>query len=52
MPTFKVVEQRMVTIEYEIEAEDVDAAGKLDGDITFEIETGNHTYALLSVEEV
>lgn len=48
MPTFKVVEKRMVTVEYEIEADSIEDAKALDGNILSE----RYGYELVSCEAI
>jgi hypothetical protein len=47
MPRYKLIEERLVTVEYEIEAENEDDAKKLQGTILDEIETDNIPYDLV-----
>jgi hypothetical protein len=47
MQRYKLIEERLVTVEYEIEAENEDDAKKLQGTILDEIETDNIPYDLV-----
>lgn len=50
MKTYKVIEDRLVTVEYEIEAESEEDALRLNGTILDETETDNISYELISCE--
>lgn len=52
MPKYKVVEERLVTVEYEIEADSKENAESLDGEILGEQEVDNIGYELKSCEEI
>ena len=52
MPTYKVVEKRMVTVEYEIEADSSESAKVLDGNILGEYEIYNCAHELVSCEAI
>jgi hypothetical protein len=52
MPKYKVVEERLVTVEYEIEADSKENAESLDGEILDEYEIDNIGYELKSCEEI
>jgi len=49
---YKVVEKRMIVVEYEIQAASEDDAQALIGDILHEQETDNYAYELVSCEEI
>ncbi len=49
---YKVIEKRMLVVEYEIEAETEEKAKQLDGEILDEQETDNYGYDLVSCEEM
>ena len=50
MPKYKVIEERQVTVEYEIEAENEEDAKQLQGTILDETETDNISYDLVSCD--
>jgi hypothetical protein len=50
--TYKLIEHRILVIEYEIEAESEAQARAGNGEILDEIETDNYAFELISCEEI